>query len=338
MNIHEKKQNHHLFEQKDLCKDLAIEPEKGSNIETNEEVIVEKLEVVTNAEIEEIFICKFCHKRFKKLESLKKHTLHHKENHAQSLKQTLIACNTKDRQSFAFANAEEIKKICEGEKVVKLSKSTVGNDNQPDFGQLDPFICRFCGKNFHYLASLERHVRIHTGNKPFKCKYCGRRFTQKVHQTGHERIHTSQRPFSCRCCHKGFTLKQTRDRHEVRCLEIYGVTEDLKISKFQCKICKKLFEAKEAALTHEQSCGKKLQDFTNKNYAESHKTGFHQDTTYSNESLRCSVCSSRFDSKESQMEHESQCIESLQEFIGKNYGENHKILDISLISNSGIEN
>ena len=38
--------------------------------------------------------------------------------------------------------------------------------------------CVYCGKNFRHSSSLQKHLRIHSGDKPYKCEYCGKCFTQ----------------------------------------------------------------------------------------------------------------------------------------------------------------
>ena len=51
------------------------------------------------------------------------------------------------------------------------------------------FACSFCNYRCMWKCNLEKHIRIHTGEKPFACPQCDYRAVQKHHLLSHMKIH-----------------------------------------------------------------------------------------------------------------------------------------------------
>ncbi|XP_043247512.1 zinc finger protein 467-like [Amphibalanus amphitrite] len=107
-----------------------------------------------------------------------------------------------------------------------------------------PYTCRYCGETFKAKEHLNRHERIHTGERPFPCVLCGKRFSRKDHLKIHVLIHTGEKPYSCTMCNKRFTQKQTLIEHE---------NVHLGRKPFRCDLCDASFPARGNLKYHKRS-------------------------------------------------------------------------------------
>nr|XP_033493254.1 zinc finger protein 260-like [Epinephelus lanceolatus] len=95
-----------------------------------------------------------------------------------------------------------------------------------------PYTCPVCAKAFSDGGNLKMHMKIHTGEKPYSCSVCGKAFSERGNMKMHVRIHTGEKPFSCSFCRKPFSQSGSLRKH----MRIHTGEKP-----FSCTVCGKAF-------------------------------------------------------------------------------------------------
>ncbi|XP_052098903.1 zinc finger protein 510-like [Mytilus californianus] len=76
-----------------------------------------------------------------------------------------------------------------------------------------PYNCTTCEGQFIRKYDLERHTRMHTGDKPYECKECGKRFPENYRLQSHRKTHKISYQSECPVCGKLYLQHSTLQTH-----------------------------------------------------------------------------------------------------------------------------
>ncbi|CAG0893126.1 unnamed protein product [Cyprideis torosa] len=75
------------------------------------------------------------------------------------------------------------------------------------------YACTECSKTFTYPSMLQKHRRIHSGERKYDCPICARSFATWDNRHVHMFAHTKKRLYECKHCGEGFMRKAQARLH-----------------------------------------------------------------------------------------------------------------------------
>ena len=114
--------------------------------------------------------------------------------------------------------------VCKNKRSYKLITRRKASDTGKVF-----YDCLICRKITNDYGNLNKHCRIHMGEKPYHCTVCGKAFSDKSDYDVHYRLHTGIKPYECMVCGRAFRSSTKLNSHS--CAR----------KSYTCDLCDKTF-------------------------------------------------------------------------------------------------
>ncbi|XP_041372535.1 uncharacterized protein LOC121385813 [Gigantopelta aegis] len=247
------------------------------------------------------YMCDVCGKQFNQSNSYRTHmTCHTGEKH--------YKCN-----------------VC-GHSFDKLKK-LMDHNQRENHGNLKKHTCSVCSAVFRDVASLDRHMCSHTGEKAFKCEYCNKTYEKQYQFNEHMHSHAGFKPFKCDVCGDSFLRKGQLKFHVYKhqygrqfecefCHQAFYRSTDLIVHRrihtgerpFKCNQCDRSFRQKWECKNHQLWDHSTEKPFTCdkcfKTFKKSYSLKLHMQNKHENEKRhKCFVCKKRFRKLENLKKH-----------------------------------